>query len=85
MGKKRILIICTAVSIYLLNGCAFQYLLEGTDQGILFQGLDSLARPGEEITLSVKLLAGSYLRPKSHYLVTFYRGDSQSSKFAAWL
>ena len=45
-------------------GCSFLRSVFGEDQGYLFSGYDTLALPGEEIDVKVRLQSGSFLRDK---------------------
>jgi len=72
---RRFFAALVVLSICAAGGCGVQSWLLRAEQGILFQGLDTLARPGEEVALSIKLQAGDRLSPKQNYLVTFFHND----------
>ena len=74
---RRLLTGLLMLSIWAAAGCGVQSWLLRTEQGILFQGFDTLAQPGEEIALSVKLQAGDRLSPKQNYLVTFFHDGTE--------
>jgi hypothetical protein len=64
-----VLILASAVAI---AGC------QPTDDlrsGLLLQGFDTLAYPGEEVTLTARLQGGDYLKGMEGYLVGFYELD----------
>jgi len=53
------------------GGCGTQSLLLGTEGGCLFTVTDTMATPGEEISLKARLQSGDFLRGRQGYVVRF--------------
>jgi len=76
MGRTRTWIaMLLAATACLSAGCGMQNQMLGASGGLLLQGFDTLARPGEEVPLTARLQGGDYLKGMEGYLVGFYRLD----------
>jgi len=62
-------------TLCLAAGCGMQDRMLAASGGLLLQGFDSLAYPGQTVTISARLQGGDYLKGMEGYLVGFYRLD----------
>ena len=78
MRRKRVwLVALLAPALCAAGGCGLQDEMLGASGGLLLQGFDTLARPGQEVTLTARLQGGDYLTGMEGYLVGFYRLDQR--------
>jgi hypothetical protein len=70
--------LCVILPALILPGCGVPDWWLGAEHGALFQGLDTVVRPGEPATLRVSLRAGVALRAMSDYTVFLYTEDGRT-------
>jgi hypothetical protein len=67
-------LVCAAAILWLSTcaaGCGLEKLVLGTDSDYLFIGYDTLALPGEEVAVKVRLQSGGFLRDRAAVIVRF--------------
>ncbi|NIA21317.1 MAG: hypothetical protein GWP05_04970 [Anaerolineaceae bacterium] len=71
VSRDRLCLVALALfATAVLGGCGAKGDIRG---GLLLQGFDTLAYPGQEITLTARLQGGDYLKGLEGYLVGFYQ------------
>lgn len=72
---RALLVFAMLATLFLAGGCGMQDKMLGASGGLLLQGFDTLARPGEAVPLVVSLQGGDYLQGLEGYLIGYYLID----------
>lgn len=72
-----VLVMTLTAALGALTGCGLQDQMLGASGGLLFQGYDTLATPGQAVRLTASLQGGDYLKGMEGYQVGYYRMDKK--------
>jgi hypothetical protein len=72
-----VLVMTLTAALGALTGCGLQDQMLGASGGLLFQGYDTLATPGQPVKLTASLQGGDYLKGVEGYRVGYYLLDKK--------